>query len=79
MKGNFLILEAMRIYKDAVANSVFLVYFSKECALSSVVERSIHIRKAVGSIPTGRTRQEKSSGFGSPRFARRLIGIQFWG
>ncbi len=32
-----------------------------------------------GSIPSGDTRKEKSKSFGSPRFARRLIRIQFWG
>ena len=41
--------------KDAIEKSVFFVYFMKICALSSVVERSVHIGKAVGPIPTGRT------------------------
>ena len=30
-----------------------------------------------GSIPALGTRKEKSKSFGSPRFARRLVGIQF--
>lgn len=32
-----------------------------------------------GSIPPRGTRKEKSKSFGSPRLARRLIGIQFSG
>jgi len=31
------------------------------------------------SIPAWGTRKEKSKSFGSPRFARRLVCIQFWG
>jgi len=36
-------------------------------------------RNAFGLIQEYCTRKEKSKSFGSPRFARRLIGIQFWG
>ncbi|MBI2278959.1 MAG: hypothetical protein HYU81_02775 [Candidatus Brennerbacteria bacterium] len=36
-------------------------------------------QNAFGLIQEYCTRKEKSSGFGSPRFARRLVCIQFWG
>ena len=36
-------------------------------------------RNAFGLNPVSCTRKEKSKSFGSPRFARRLICIQFWG
>src|SRR3989344_3304361 len=36
-------------------------------------------RNASGLIQEYCTREEKAKSFGSPRFARRLICIQFWG
>jgi hypothetical protein len=36
-----------------------------------------HLPKA--EIPSTSASKEFASDFGSPRFARRLIGIQFWG
>ena len=36
-------------------------------------------RNVFGLIQEYCTRKEKSKSFGSPRFARRLIRIQFWG
>ena len=40
--------------------------------------KSCAARRGSSTLPPG-TRQEKSKSFGSPRFARRLICIQFWG
>ena len=47
-------------------------------ATSSVVERFSDKEEADGSIPSTRTRKEFASGFGSSRFARRLIRKEFW-
>ena len=41
--------------------------------------RRLWRRNAFGLIQEYCTRKEKSKSFGSPRFARRLIRIQFWG
>ena len=41
--------------KNCVEKYAVFVYSVYYCVLSSVVERSIHIRKVAGSIPAGRT------------------------
>src|SRR5258708_4576600 len=47
--------------------------------VAQLVEHATENRSVGGSIPPLGTIQEKSKSFGSPRFARRLICIQFWG
>ena len=46
--------------------------------VAQLVEQLALNETVVGSNPTGGTSKEFASDFGSPRFARRLICIQFW-